>query len=51
MFGETVFAFGAVVLGWFVLGLITGHSFDKGSKVIEEGECAPREPELVPQGD
>jgi len=51
MFGDTIFAFGAVVLGWFVLGLITGQSFDKGSKVIEEGECAPREPELVPQGD
>jgi hypothetical protein len=24
MFGDTLFAFGALVLGWFVLGLITG---------------------------
>src|SRR5215472_13763955 len=51
MFGDTIFAFGAIVLGWFVLGLITGHSFDKGSKVIEEGEYAPHERELVHQGD
>jgi nitric oxide reductase subunit B len=27
MFGDTLFAVGAMVLGWFVLGLITGHSF------------------------
>jgi len=29
MFGDSLFAFGAIVLGWFVLGLVTGHSFDK----------------------
>jgi len=51
MFGDTIFAFGAIVLGWFVLGLITGHSFDQGSKVIEEGEYAPHERQLVHQGD
>ncbi len=51
MFGDTIFAFGAIVLGWFVLGLITGHSFDKGARVIEEGEYTPHEPELVHQGD
>jgi nitric oxide reductase subunit B len=51
MFGDTIFAFGAVVLGWFVLGLVTGHSFEKGSKVLEEGEYTPHEPELVHQGD
>ena len=51
MFGDTIFAFGAVVLGWFVLGLITGHSFDQSSRVLEEGEYIPQEPELVHQGD
>lgn len=51
MFGDTIFAFGAIVLGWFVLGLITGHSFDRGARVIEEGEYTPHEPELVHQGD
>jgi nitric oxide reductase subunit B len=51
MFGDTIFAFGAIVLGWFVLGLITGHSFDQGSRVLEEGEFTPHEPELVHQGD
>jgi len=29
MFGDSLFAFGAIVLGRFVLGLVTGHSFDK----------------------
>ena len=29
MFGDTTFAVGALVLGYFVFGLITGHSFDK----------------------
>jgi nitric oxide reductase subunit B len=51
MFGDTLFAFGAIVLGWFVLGLITGHSFDQGARVLEEGEYTPHEPELVHQGD
>ena len=49
MFGDTIFAFGALVLGWFVLGLVTGHSFDRGSKVLEEGEYKPYESELVHQ--
>lgn len=51
MFGDTLFAFGAVVLGWFVLGLITGHSFDRGARVIEEGEYTPHQREFVHQGD
>jgi nitric oxide reductase subunit B len=37
MFGDTIFAFGAVVLGWFVLGLITGHSYDPRG-YVSEGE-------------
>jgi nitric oxide reductase subunit B len=57
MFGDTLFAFGAMVLGWFVLGLVTGHSFDRSSPVLEEGEYTPRvrekvkEEELVHSGD
>ncbi|MFB3918129.1 MAG: nitric-oxide reductase large subunit [Terriglobales bacterium] len=53
MVGDTVFAFGALVLGWFVLGLVTGHSFAKSGKV-EEGEWRVRsdqEPELIEAGD
>jgi nitric oxide reductase subunit B len=46
MFGDTLFAFGALVLGWFVLGMVTGHSFDR-TATVEEGEYTfhPVEPE------
>ncbi|MBZ5628801.1 MAG: nitric-oxide reductase large subunit [Acidobacteriia bacterium] len=47
MFGDSLFAFGALVLGWFVLGLVTGHSFDK-SAVLEEGEWEEH-PHLQPR--
>ncbi len=50
MFGDTLFAFGALVLGWFVLGLVTGHSFDK-TAVLEEGELNTRELEVARSGD
>ncbi len=50
MFGDTLFAFGALVLGWFVLGLVTGHSFDKRA-VLEEGEYTTRELEVTHTGD
>jgi nitric oxide reductase subunit B len=47
MIGDTVFAMGALVLGWFVLGLVTGHSYDKTGTVAEgEWKIRPRE-ELV----
>ncbi len=29
--GDSLFAFGALVLTWFVVGLVTGHSFDKSA--------------------
>ncbi|HLH07633.1 MAG TPA: nitric-oxide reductase large subunit [Terriglobales bacterium] len=35
MIGDTVFAAGALVLGWFVLGLVTGHSYDRKEPVSE----------------
>ncbi len=40
--GDTVFAIGALVLGWFVLGLATGWSYAKHGHV-EEGEPHVRE--------
>lgn len=33
MIGDTTFALGAFALGYFVLGLVTGHSYDKRSLV------------------
>jgi nitric oxide reductase subunit B len=31
--GDSLFALGALILGWFVLGLVTGHSFDRTARV------------------
>ncbi|HXZ28299.1 MAG TPA: nitric-oxide reductase large subunit [Terriglobales bacterium] len=50
MIGDTIFAFGVVVLGWFVLGLATGHSYDR-TAVVEEGEWHARPPALRRAGD
>ena len=36
--GDTIFAAGALGLGWFVVGLLTGHSFDRRYEV-REGEA------------
>jgi nitric oxide reductase subunit B len=36
--GDVLFALGAALLGWFVLGLLTGHSFKM--------EAAPKQPEV-----
>jgi nitric oxide reductase subunit B len=35
MISDTIFAFGAIVLGWFILGLLTGHSYDQRGYVAE----------------
>jgi nitric oxide reductase subunit B len=35
--GDSIFAFGAVVLGWFMLGLVVGYSYDRTAEV-REGE-------------
>jgi nitric oxide reductase subunit B len=50
MFGDTLFAVGALVLGWFVVGLITGHSFDH-TAVLDEGEYSHHPLEAVVSGD
>ncbi len=44
--GDVLFAVGAALLGWFVLGLLTGHSFEKEPGVRAEGRDT-REHELV----
>jgi nitric oxide reductase subunit B len=49
IFGDTLFAFGAMVLGAFILGLLTGHSYDK-SRLVKEGELSERDVDtLEPQ--
>ena len=47
MFGDTLFAVGAFVLGWFVLGLVTGHSYAEHGRV-QEGEWEVKEEAAVP---
>jgi nitric oxide reductase subunit B len=44
--GDVLFAIGAALLGWFVLGLLTGHSFQKEG-VIKSTEATVEEAELV----
>ncbi|MEO8098551.1 MAG: nitric-oxide reductase large subunit [Acidobacteriota bacterium] len=42
MLGDTVFAMGALTLGWFVVGLLTGRSYDPRSEVrVGEGQVFP----------
>jgi nitric oxide reductase subunit B len=38
--GDSVFAFGALVLGWFMAGLGIGYSYDHRAEV-REGELVP----------
>ncbi|MBZ5719187.1 MAG: nitric-oxide reductase large subunit [Acidobacteriia bacterium] len=48
MIGDSIFAIGAVALGWFVLGLVTGHSYDARGYVAE-GEWAVRPQVATPR--
>ncbi len=36
--GDTLFGIGVLALGWFMIGLLTGHSFEKEGKKITAGE-------------
>jgi nitric oxide reductase subunit B len=47
--GDSVFAFGALTLGWFVLGLWTGHSYDDHGGRLVEGELELRPPAGEPE--
>ncbi len=49
MIGDSIFAVGALVLGWFVLGLWTGHSYDRRGEVAE-GEWEVRPHLASPRG-
>jgi nitric oxide reductase subunit B len=50
--GDTTFAVGAFVLGYFVLGLITGHSFDeRGTVKAGGGEIHITHPTPATSGD
>jgi nitric oxide reductase subunit B len=44
--GDTIFALGVLSMGWFKLGLLTGHSFVKEAPEVEAGELTTRR-ELV----
>jgi nitric oxide reductase subunit B len=48
--GDTLFAIGALVLGWFVLGLMTGRSYRKDAYVLEGELSVTREEELASVG-
>ncbi len=50
MIGDSIFALGALVLGWFVLGLVTGHSYDKRG-YVSEGEWEVRTHEVAAMHD
>jgi nitric oxide reductase subunit B len=43
--GDTIFAFGVLAMGWFKLGLLTGHSFVAEAPSVPAGELTElREP-------
>jgi nitric oxide reductase subunit B len=47
--GDTLFALGVLAMGWFKLGLLTGHSFVQDAPEVRAGRLTPeREPVGVP---
>ncbi len=46
--GDSLFAIGTLVLGWFVLGLVTGHSYDPG-ELAKRRELASAQPVPIRQ--
>ena len=40
--GDTIFAIGVLAMGWFKLGLLTGHSFKKTAEEVEAGDLVGR---------
>jgi nitric oxide reductase subunit B len=47
--GDTIFALGVLAMGWFKLGLLTGHSFIKESPEVPAGQLtSEREPVPAP---
>ena len=48
--GDSLFAVGALVLGWFVLGLVTGHSYDRKA-TVKEGQWSTEPVPIRQMGD
>ena len=49
--GDVLFAIGAALLGWFVLGLLTGHSYQRRNVVICSAQLSSKErPDPSPAG-
>ena len=48
--GDTLFALGVLAMGWFKLGLLTGHSFKKDSPEREPGRLTAVPAQPVPVG-
>ncbi|MCC6483591.1 MAG: nitric-oxide reductase large subunit [Armatimonadetes bacterium] len=46
--GDTIFFIGALAIGWFMVGLLTGHSFEKGREV--EAGSVETQPTPSPAG-
>jgi nitric oxide reductase subunit B len=50
--GDTIFAVGVLAMGWFKLGLLTGHSFERSEPDVPAGQLTsaawPREPMATP---
>lgn len=49
--GDTMFGVGALALGWFVLGLITGHSYQKPQLTTEAAKDITPHERLATAGD
>lgn len=45
--GDTIFAIGVLAIGWFKLGLLTGHSFKAEGAAVEEGRITAGREETV----
>jgi nitric oxide reductase subunit B len=39
--GDTLFALGVLAMGWFKLGLLAGHSFEKAAPEVPSGQLLP----------
>ena len=39
--GDTIFAVGVLAMGWFKVGLLTGHSFVREAPEVQAGELTP----------
>jgi nitric oxide reductase subunit B len=45
--GDTLFTVGALAMGWFMLGLLTGHSFEREGRKVPAGQLTEAREEAV----